>query len=132
MFKRGTMARRKARAEHYVNNKEFLAALVKLREDREIAEINPDKPSLLPIQDAYRFQTIQSMKNDGTSLIRGQNPAYGANLDFFLPDANNKLVSFSIQDEKGKEKMACGMPPTFNFKSILLNLFYVSRTKYVY
>ena len=39
MFKRGTMARRKARAEHYVNNKEFLAALVKLREDREIAEI---------------------------------------------------------------------------------------------
>ena len=70
---------------------------------REIAEINPDKPSLLPIQDAYRFQTIQSMKNDGTSLIRGQNPAYGANLDFFLPDANNKLVSFSIQDEKGKE-----------------------------
>jgi len=70
---------------------------------REIAEINPDKPSLLPIQDAYRFQTIQSMKNDGTSLIRGQNPAYGANLDFFLPDTNNKLVSFSIQDEKGKE-----------------------------
>ena len=70
---------------------------------REIAEINPDKPSLLPIQNAYRFQTIQSMKNDGTSLIRGQNPAYGANLDFFLPDANNKLVSFSIQDEKGKE-----------------------------
>ena len=43
------------------------------------------------------------MKNDGTSLIRGQNPAYGANLDFFLPDTNNKLVSFSIQDEKGKE-----------------------------
>ena len=70
---------------------------------REIAEINPDKPSLLPIQDAYRFQTIQSMKNDGTSLIRGQNPAYGANLDFFLPDTNKKLVSFSIQNEKGKE-----------------------------
>ena len=33
-----TMAKRK-RSEHYVNNKEFLAALVKLREDREIAEI---------------------------------------------------------------------------------------------
>ena len=32
------MAKRK-RSEHYVNNKEFLAALVKLREDREIAEI---------------------------------------------------------------------------------------------
>ena len=32
------MAKRK-RSEHYVNNKEFLAALIKLREDREIAEI---------------------------------------------------------------------------------------------
>ena len=32
------MAKRK-RSEHYVNNKEFLAAQVKLREDREIAEI---------------------------------------------------------------------------------------------
>ena len=32
------MGRRK-RYEHYVNNKEFLAALIKLREDREIAEI---------------------------------------------------------------------------------------------
>ena len=38
MLKPGTMAKRK-RSEHYVNNKEFLAALVKLREDREIAEI---------------------------------------------------------------------------------------------
>ena len=34
-----TMARRGKRSEHYVNNKAFLAALVKLREDREIAEI---------------------------------------------------------------------------------------------
>ena len=33
-----TMPKRK-RSEHYVNNKEFLAALVRLREDREIAEI---------------------------------------------------------------------------------------------
>ena len=33
-----TMARRK-RSEHYVNNKEFLAALIKYREDKEIAEI---------------------------------------------------------------------------------------------
>ena len=37
-----TMARRK-RSEHYVNNKEFLAALIKYREDVEIAKIR-DKP----------------------------------------------------------------------------------------
>ena len=41
-MKAGTMARRK-RSEHYVNNKEFLAALIKYREDREIAQIQ-DKP----------------------------------------------------------------------------------------
>ena len=37
-----TMARRK-RSEHYVNNKEFLAALIKYREDVEIAKLK-DKP----------------------------------------------------------------------------------------
>ena len=36
------MARRK-RSEHYVNNKEFLAALIKYREDVEIAKLQ-DKP----------------------------------------------------------------------------------------
>ena len=34
----GPMAKRK-RSEHYVNNKEFLAALIKYREDKEIAEM---------------------------------------------------------------------------------------------
>ena len=42
MIKTGTMAKRK-RSEHYVNNKEFLAALIKYREDIEIAQIQ-DKP----------------------------------------------------------------------------------------
>ena len=43
------MAKRK-RSEHYVNNKEFLAALVKLREDREIAEIRGlEKPPISKI-----------------------------------------------------------------------------------
>ena len=37
-----TMAKRK-RSEHYVNNKEFLAALIKYREDKEIAVLQ-DKP----------------------------------------------------------------------------------------
>ena len=42
MIKPGTMAKRK-RSEHYVNNKEFLAALIKYREDKEIAVLQ-DKP----------------------------------------------------------------------------------------
>jgi len=39
---RAGMAKRK-RSEHYVNNKEFLAALIRYREDVEIAQIR-DKP----------------------------------------------------------------------------------------
>ena len=42
MIRTGTMAKRK-RSEHYVNNKEFLAALIRYREDVEIAKLQ-DKP----------------------------------------------------------------------------------------
>ena len=42
-----TMARRK-RSEHYVNNKEFLAALIKYREDKEIAEIKGLPKPVIP------------------------------------------------------------------------------------
>ena len=42
MIKTGTMAKRK-RSEHYVNNKEFLAALIRYQEDIEIARLQ-DKP----------------------------------------------------------------------------------------
>ena len=41
------MGRRK-RSEHYVNNKEFLAALIRLREDREIAEIRGKEKPRIP------------------------------------------------------------------------------------
>jgi hypothetical protein len=41
------MTRRK-RSEHYVNNKEFLAALIKYREDREIAEIKELPRPVIP------------------------------------------------------------------------------------
>ena len=42
-----TMARRK-RSEHYVNNKEFLAALIKYREDKEIAQIKGLPKPVIP------------------------------------------------------------------------------------
>ena len=41
------MAKRK-RSEHYVNNKEFLAALIKYREDIEIAEIRGNTKPVIP------------------------------------------------------------------------------------
>ena len=43
MVIRTGMARRRTKNEHYVNNKEFLTALIKYREDVEIARLQ-DKP----------------------------------------------------------------------------------------
>ena len=46
MISTAVMAKRK-RSEHYVNNKEFLAALIKYREDKEIAVLqNKPKPPI--------------------------------------------------------------------------------------
>jgi hypothetical protein len=42
-----TMARRK-RSEHYVNNKEFLAALIRYREDVEIARLQDKTKPVIP------------------------------------------------------------------------------------
>ena len=39
---------RKKRSEHYVNNKEFLAALIKYREDVEIAKLRDRPKPVIP------------------------------------------------------------------------------------
>ena len=70
---------------------------------RELANTNIENVNFMPVQDAYRFQSKQSIKSDGASLIRGRNPAYGANLDFFLPDTNAKEISIVIQDMNSNE-----------------------------
>ena len=43
-----TMARRKSRSEHYVNNKEFLHALIAYREDVALAEIQGRPKPVIP------------------------------------------------------------------------------------
>ena len=43
-----TMARRRAKSEHYVNNKEFLHALIKYKEDKDIAEIRGLPKPVIP------------------------------------------------------------------------------------
>ena len=47
VIKTGTMAKRK-RSEHYVNNKEFLAALIRYQEDIEIAKIRDQPKPVIP------------------------------------------------------------------------------------
>ena len=48
MIKSGTMARTRKRSEHYVNNKEFLMALIKWREDVEIAKLQDKTKPPIP------------------------------------------------------------------------------------
>ena len=94
---------------------------------REVASINDNEPSFLPIQDAYRFQSIQSMKSDGTSLIRGQNPAYGANLDFFISNKNIKSLHISIKDDNNKEiRKIVPKKVTVGLNRVMWNLRYES------
>ena len=47
VLKTGTMAKRK-RSEHYVNNKEFLAALIRYQEDIEIARLQDKTKPVIP------------------------------------------------------------------------------------
>ena len=47
-MKAGTMARRRTKSEHYVNIKEFLAALIKYREDVEIARLQDKIKPVIP------------------------------------------------------------------------------------
>ena len=45
---RRNMARRRTKNEHYVNNKEFLAALIKYQEDIEIARLQDKTKPVIP------------------------------------------------------------------------------------
>ena len=57
MIKPGTMAKRK-RSAHYVNNKEFLAALIKYREDVEIARLQDKTKPVIPRYNGESFLKI--------------------------------------------------------------------------
>ena len=54
------MPKRK-RSEHYVNNKEFLAALIKYREDVEIAQIQNKPKPVIPRSVSYTHLTLPTM-----------------------------------------------------------------------
>ena len=66
---------------------------------RELAKNDLSIDKLLPTQSAYRFQMLQAMKSDGSSLINGRNPSYGANIDFYLSDENKKSIFIEIKNK---------------------------------
>ena len=57
---------------------------------------------LFSLRPAYRFQEKQSIKTDGPSLNAGRNPAYGADINYFLKDSTDLEVEIQILTPGGE------------------------------
>ena len=51
---------------------------------------------LFSMRQAYRFQNLQSIKTDGPSMNAGRNPAYGAEINYFIKDSTDQKVEIQI------------------------------------
>ena len=51
---------------------------------------------LFSVQPAWRFQEQQAIKTDGPSLNSGRNPAYGADINYYLKDSTDQKVEIQI------------------------------------
>jgi hypothetical protein len=51
---------------------------------------------LFSLRQAYRFQDQQSIKTDGPSINSGVNPAYGADINYYLKDSTDQKVEIQI------------------------------------
>ncbi len=51
---------------------------------------------LFSLRQAYRFHDQQSIKTDGPSLNSGVNPAYGADINYYLKDSSDQKVEIQI------------------------------------
>ncbi len=51
---------------------------------------------LFSLRPSYRFIDQQSIKTDGPSLNSGKNPAYGADINYYLKDSTNQKVEVQI------------------------------------
>lgn len=64
-------------------------------------EIGNSSADLFDIKDAYRFQNVRPIKTAGTfggasSMADGQNPAYGAFINYYLKDTVSDKITFEI------------------------------------
>jgi photosystem II stability/assembly factor-like uncharacterized protein len=55
---------------------------------------------LFSLRNSYRFHEQQSIKTDGPSLNAGRNPAYGADINYFLRDTARQKVEIQILTSK--------------------------------
>ncbi|PWK25402.1 photosystem II stability/assembly factor-like uncharacterized protein [Maribacter polysiphoniae] len=56
------------------------------------------KAHLFSLRQAYRFQERESIKTDGPSNNAGQNPTYGADINYYLKDSTDQKVEIQILD----------------------------------
>jgi hypothetical protein len=57
---------------------------------------------LFSMRPAYRFQEKQSIKTDGPSFNSGRNPAYGAEINYYLKDSTDLPVEIRILNGAGE------------------------------
>lgn len=70
---------------------------------REYAAEASKKPvHLFDLREAYRFHTKQAIKTDGPSFNSGSNPAYGADINYFLKDTAQSPVKVEILTQSGE------------------------------
>ncbi len=60
------------------------------------------KAHLFSLRQAYRFQEKESIKTDGPSNNSGQNPKYGADINYYLKDSTDQKVEIQILDTNGE------------------------------
>lgn len=64
---------------------------------REYAnEVTNQEVHLFSLRPAYRFHDRQSIKTDGPSMNSGRNPAYGAEINYYLKDSISSKVEIQI------------------------------------
>lgn len=63
-------------------------------------EIAKNKIELLATRNAYRFNNKTGIHAE-RSLVTGNNPPYGASINYFIPDTSTRKVTISILNQKG-------------------------------
>jgi photosystem II stability/assembly factor-like uncharacterized protein len=55
-----------------------------------------EEAHLFSLRPAYRFQEQEAIKTDGPSMNSGRNPAYGADINYYLQDSTDQKVEIQI------------------------------------
>ncbi len=85
-----------------------------------------DDWQLFQPRDAWRFNNKESIKTDGPSFNSGRNPAYGASLNYYLPEKLDGKLTIEIQTTEGEVIRTLRAPNDKGVKRVNWNLRYES------